>query len=70
MRPNSTEHSRTQTTKGLMAHGSSGEQAAMPLGLVRAGEVGITGAATVSSAVYHATSRRTRELPITLDKLL
>jgi CO/xanthine dehydrogenase Mo-binding subunit len=70
MRPHSTEHSRTQTTKGLMAHGSSSEQAAMPLGLVGVGEVDITGAAAVASAVYHATGRRIREPPITLDKLL
>jgi xanthine dehydrogenase YagR molybdenum-binding subunit len=33
--------------------------------------VGITGAAAaIGNAVYHATGRRVRELPITLDKLL
>jgi xanthine dehydrogenase YagR molybdenum-binding subunit len=53
-----------------MAHGSSSEQAAMPLGLVGVGEVDITGAAAVASAVCHATGRRIREPPITLDKLL
>jgi len=36
-----------------------------------AGELGITGAAAaVANAVYHATGRRVRELPITPDKLL
>lgn len=35
------------------------------------GEIGITGvAAAVGNAVYHATGRRVRELPITPDKLL
>ncbi len=40
-------------------------------GLVGVGEVGITGAAAaVANAIYHATSKRVRDLPITLDKLL
>jgi len=35
------------------------------------GEIGITGmAAAVANAVFHATGKRVRELPITLDKLL
>ena len=35
------------------------------------GEIGITGAAAaVANAVYHATGKRIRDLPITLDKLL
>ncbi|WP_246792851.1 xanthine dehydrogenase family protein molybdopterin-binding subunit [Burkholderia perseverans] len=35
------------------------------------GEIGITGlAAAVANAVHHATGKRVRELPITLDKLL
>ena len=35
------------------------------------GEVGIVGvAAAVANAVYHATGKRVRDLPITLDKLL
>ncbi|MEV5412562.1 xanthine dehydrogenase family protein molybdopterin-binding subunit [Thermopolyspora sp. NPDC052614] len=43
----------------------------MPLGVVGAGEVSITGvAAAVSNAVYNATGRRVRDLPITMDKLL
>jgi xanthine dehydrogenase YagR molybdenum-binding subunit len=42
-----------------------------PLGAKGIGEIGITGvAAAVANAVYHATGRRVRELPITLDKLL
>jgi len=35
------------------------------------GEIGITGlAAAVANAVYHATGKRVRDLPITLDKLM
>ncbi|HSU39266.1 MAG TPA: hypothetical protein VLJ38_06855, partial [Polyangiaceae bacterium] len=35
------------------------------------GEIGITGMpAAIANAVYHATGKRVRELPITLDKLL
>ena len=36
-----------------------------------AGELGITGvAAALANAVYHATGKRIRELPITLEKLM
>jgi xanthine dehydrogenase YagR molybdenum-binding subunit len=42
-----------------------------PIGARGMGEIGITGtAAAVANAVYHATGRRVRELPITPDKLL
>jgi len=35
------------------------------------GEIGITGtAAAVANAVYHATGKRVRDLPITPDKLI
>ena len=35
------------------------------------GEIGITGvAAAIANAVYHATGKRVRSLPITLDKLI
>jgi len=35
------------------------------------GEIGITGAAAaVANAVYHATGKRVRDLPITMDKLI
>jgi len=41
------------------------------LGSKGVGEIGIVGvAAAVANAVYHATGKRIRELPITLDKLL
>ena len=42
-----------------------------PLGARGVGEIGITGvAAAVANAIYNATGRRVRELPITLDKLM
>jgi xanthine dehydrogenase YagR molybdenum-binding subunit len=42
-----------------------------PLGLHGIGEIGITGVgAAVANAIYNATGRRLRELPMTLDKLL
>jgi xanthine dehydrogenase YagR molybdenum-binding subunit len=35
------------------------------------GEIGITGAAAaIANAIYHATGKRIREIPITPDKLL
>src|SRR5258707_1023105 len=41
-----------------------------PLGVKGLGEIGIVGvAAAIANAVYHATGKRVRELPITLDKL-
>ncbi|HEY4140461.1 MAG TPA: xanthine dehydrogenase family protein molybdopterin-binding subunit [Pseudolabrys sp.] len=41
-----------------------------PLGVKGLGEVGIVGVASaVANAVYHATGKRVRDLPITLDKL-
>jgi xanthine dehydrogenase YagR molybdenum-binding subunit len=43
----------------------------MPLGIIGLGEVGMTGvAAAIANAVFHATGRRIRDLPISLDKLL
>lgn len=42
-----------------------------PLGAHGIGKMGITGVgAAVANAIYNATGRRVRELPITLDKLL
>jgi xanthine dehydrogenase YagR molybdenum-binding subunit len=42
-----------------------------PMGAHGVGEIGITGvAAAVANAVYNATGKRIRDLPITLDKLL
>lgn len=41
------------------------------LGAKGIGEIGITGvAAAVANAVFHATGRRVRDLPVTLDKLI
>lgn len=42
-----------------------------PIGAKGIGEIGITGsAAAVANAIYHATGKRVRDLPITPDKLL
>jgi xanthine dehydrogenase YagR molybdenum-binding subunit len=42
-----------------------------PMGARGVGEIGITGvAAAVANAIYNATGKRIRDLPITLDKLL
>jgi xanthine dehydrogenase YagR molybdenum-binding subunit len=41
-----------------------------PLGVKGLGEIGIVGvAAAIANAVFHATGKRVRDLPITLDKL-
>jgi xanthine dehydrogenase YagR molybdenum-binding subunit len=42
-----------------------------PLGVKGLGEIGLVGvAAAIANAVYHATGKRVRDLPITLDKLI
>jgi xanthine dehydrogenase YagR molybdenum-binding subunit len=41
-----------------------------PLGIKGVGEIGIVGvAAAIANAIYHATGKRVRDLPITVDKL-
>src|SRR5207249_12083365 len=47
------------------------DDAVNPLGAKGLGEIGVVGvAAAIANAVFHATGKRVRELPITLDKLL
>jgi xanthine dehydrogenase YagR molybdenum-binding subunit len=42
-----------------------------PVGVKGIGELGLTGAAAaIANAIYHATGKRIRDLPITVDKLL
>ena len=46
------------------------DEAINPLGIKGVGEIGIIGvAAAIANAIYHATGKRVRDLPITLDKL-
>jgi xanthine dehydrogenase YagR molybdenum-binding subunit len=47
------------------------DDAINPLGVKGVGEIGIVGtAAAIANAVFHATGKRVRDLPITLDKLM
>ncbi|MBE7201131.1 MAG: xanthine dehydrogenase family protein molybdopterin-binding subunit [Parafilimonas terrae] len=47
------------------------EDKANPLGVKGVGEIGIVGtAAAIANAVYHATGKRVRDMPITIEKLL
>jgi len=42
-----------------------------PLGIKGVGEIGVVGtAAAIANAIYHATGRRVRDIPITPDKLI
>ena len=42
-----------------------------PMGIKGIGEIGIVGvAAAIANAVFHATGKRVRDLPITLDKVI
>jgi xanthine dehydrogenase YagR molybdenum-binding subunit len=42
-----------------------------PIGARGVGEIGITGiTAAINNAIYHATGKRVRDLPVTLDKLI
>jgi xanthine dehydrogenase YagR molybdenum-binding subunit len=46
------------------------DQIINPMGLKGVGEIGLVGVpAAIANAVYHATGKRIRDLPITLDKL-
>jgi xanthine dehydrogenase YagR molybdenum-binding subunit len=47
------------------------DEVVTPLGAKGLGEIGIVGVpAAISNAIYHATGKRVRDFPITLDKLL
>jgi CO/xanthine dehydrogenase Mo-binding subunit len=42
-----------------------------PLGIKGIGEIGVVGvSAAIANAVYHATGRRVRSLPIAIEQLL
>ena len=47
------------------------DEKASPIGVKGLGEIGIVGtAAAVANAIFHATGRRVREFPVTIDKIL
>jgi xanthine dehydrogenase YagR molybdenum-binding subunit len=47
------------------------DDTANPMGVKGLGEIGIVGtAAAVANAVFHATGKRIRTLPITIDKII
>ena len=47
------------------------DERSTPMGSRGIGEIGIVGAAAaIANAVYHATGKRIRDLPITPDKLV
>ena len=42
-----------------------------PLGVKGLGEIGIVGtAAAIANAIWHATGKRMRSMPITIDKII
>ena len=56
--------------RGLGVRGESPDEFS-PTGVKGLGEIGLVGlAAAIANAVYHATGRRIRSLPITVDQLL
>lgn len=49
----------------------TGDEIVNPLGAKGLGEIGVVGvAAAIANAIFHATGRRVRDLPITLDALM
>jgi xanthine dehydrogenase YagR molybdenum-binding subunit len=61
-------HADVQDTKVIFV--DEPDNLVNPMGIKGVGEIGIVGvAAAIANAVYHATGKRVRELPITLDKL-
>jgi len=54
----------------IVGAGGLGSPVALYLAAAGVGEIGIVGtAAAIANAIYHATGKRVRDLPITLDKL-
>jgi CO/xanthine dehydrogenase Mo-binding subunit len=62
---------KTSTTLSLTTQLNIPDYKFNPPGSRGIGEIGITGAAAaISNAVYNATGKRVRDLPITLDKFM
>ena len=52
-------------------HRTTDDEHLNPIGAKGIGEIGIVGTATaIANAVYHATGRRIRDLPLRLERIL
>ena len=69
--PNTTSRRTPTSRRSTSILSANRTSPSIPIGARGMGEIGITGiAAAIANAVYHATGKRMRDLPITQDKLI
>ena len=69
--PSRTAASTSAATPRPVRRIATSWRAISPVGVKGLGEIGVVGVpAAIANAVYHATGRRIRSLPITIDRLL